>query len=392
MLFNHFEMTPWPKYSAAEIKAVSDVLRSGKVNYLFGDIGKKFEEEFASFIGTNHALALANGTLALDIALRAIGISHGDEVIVTPRSYIASVSSVSLLGGIPKFVDIDLNSQNITAESIKSAISKKTKAIICVHLAGMPCEMDPIMKLAKKHNLKVIEDCAQAHGASYKGKSVGSIGNIGTWSFCNDKIMTLGGEGGMITTNSKQYINFAKSFNNHGKNFNKIVRAKNDIPKFRYIHDLIGSNYRMTEMQAAIGRIQLKKISNWRNVRQKNAEIIFQSVADMPIVNIPLIKPYLNHAFYKCYLTINKDRLKKGWCRDRIILEINKLGVRCFSGSCPEIYLEKCYKYSNISRLANSKKLGEESLMFEVHPGLTKPEMQLMQSVIRSVLTKASIT
>jgi len=201
-------MTPWPKYSAAEIKAVSDVLKSGKVNYLFGDIGKKFEEEFASFVGTNHALALANGTLALDIALRAIGITYGDEVIVTPRSYIASVSSVSLLGGIPKFVDIDFNSQNITAESIKPAISKKTKAIICVHLAGMPCEMDPIMKLAKKHNLKVIEDCAQAHGASYKGKSVGSIGHIGTWSFCNDKIMTLGGEGGMITTNSKQYINF----------------------------------------------------------------------------------------------------------------------------------------------------------------------------------------
>lgn len=385
-------MTPWPKYSAAEIKAVSDVLKSGKVNYLFGDIGKKFEEEFASFVGTNHALALANGTLALDIALRAIGITYGDEVIVTPRSYIASVSSVSLLGGIPKFVDIDFNSQNITAESIKPAISKKTKAIICVHLAGMPCEMDPIMKLAKKHNLKVIEDCAQAHGASYKGKSVGSIGHIGTWSFCNDKIMTLGGEGGMITTNSKQYINFAISFNNHGKNFNKIARAKNNIPKFRYIHDFIGSNYRITEMQAAIGRIQLKKISNWRNVRQKNAETIFKSVADMPIVNIPSIKPYLTHAFYKCYLTINKDRIKKGWSRDRIILEINKLGVRCFSGSCPEIYLEKSYKNSNISRLVNSKKLGEESLMFEVHPGLTKLEMQLKQSVIRSVLTQASLT
>jgi len=384
-------MTPWPKYSAAEIKAVSDVLKSGKVNYLFGDIGKKFEEEFAAFVGTNHALALANGTLALDIALRAIGITHRDEVIVTPRSYIASVSSVSLLGGIPKFVDIDFNSQNITAESIKTAITKKTKAIICVHLAGMPCEMDPIMKLAKKHNLKVIEDCAQAHGASYKGKSVGSIGHIGTWSFCNDKIMTLGGEGGMITTNSKKYIDFAISFNNHGKNFNKIARAKNNIPKFRYIHDFIGSNYRMTEMQAAIGRIQLKKISNWRKIREKNADIIFKSLADMPIVNIPSIKPYLNHAFYKCYLTINKDCLKKGWSRDRIIFEINKLGVRCFSGSCPEIYLEKIYKNLNVPRLANSKKLGEESLMFEVHPGLTKVEMQLTQSVIRSVLTQASL-
>jgi dTDP-4-amino-4,6-dideoxygalactose transaminase len=383
-------MTPWPKYTSEEMQAVSRVLKSGKVNYLFGNLGKKFEKEFASFVGTRYALALANGTLALDIALRAIDIRKGDEVIVTPRSYIASVSSVSLLGGIPKFVDIDFNSQNITAETIEPAITKKTKAIICVHLAGMPCEMDSIMKLAKKYQLKVIEDCAQAHGAKYKGKSVGSIGHLGTWSFCNDKIMTLGGEGGMITTNSKKYINFAKSFNNHGKNFNKIVRDQNKIPKFRYIHDSIGSNYRMTEMQSAIGRIQLKRLENWVNARRKNAALIFKSVAKIPLVNIPSTKPYMEHAFYKCYLTVNKNLLNKGWSRDRIILKINKLGVRCFSGSCPEIYLEKSYKMNRISRLPNSKKLGEESLMFEVHPSLTRKEMLQKLSVIKSVLTEAS--
>jgi dTDP-4-amino-4,6-dideoxygalactose transaminase len=383
-------MTPWPKYTSEEMQAVSRVLKSGKVNYLFGNLGKKFEKEFASFVGTRYALALANGTLALDIALRAIDIRKGDEVIVTPRSYIASVSSVSLLGGIPKFVDIDFNSQNITAETIEPAITKKTKAIICVHLAGMPCEMDSIMKLAKKYQLKVIEDCAQAHGAKYKGKSVGSIGHLGTWSFCNDKIMTLGGEGGMITTNSKKYINFAKSFNNHGKNFNKIVRDQNKIPKFRYIHDSIGSNYRMTEMQSAIGRIQLKRLENWVNARRKNAALIFKSVAKIPLVNIPSTQPYMEHAFYKCYLTVNKNLLNKGWSRDRIILKINKLGVRCFSGSCPEIYLEKSYKMNRISRLPNSKKLGEESLMFEVHPSLTRKEMLQKLSVIKSVLTEAS--
>ncbi len=383
-------MTPWPKYSSEEIQAVSNVLKSGKVNYLYGNIGKEFEKEFANFVGTNYALALANGTLALDIALRAIGISHGDEVIVTPRSYIASVSSVSLLGGNPKFVDIDFNSQNITAETIEPAITKKTKAIICVHLAGMPCEMDSIMKLARKHKLKVIEDCAQAHGAKYKGRSVGSIGHIGTWSFCNDKIMTLGGEGGMITTNSKQYINFAQSFNNHGKNFNKIFKDKNKIPKFRYIHDSIGSNYRMTEMQAAIGRIQLRNLSNWISARQKNAKAIFESVADMPIINIPSVDPHLHHAFYKCYLTINHKFLSDNWSRDRIISEINNFGVKCFSGSCPEIYLEKFYKNNSIPRLPISKKLGEESLMFEVHPGLTKKNILKKKSVIKSVLMRAT--
>lgn len=383
-------MTTWPKYTAEEIKAVSSVLKSGKVNYLYGNISKEFEKEFSSYVGTNYALALANGTLALDIALRAIGITKGDEVIVTPRSYIASVSSVSLLGGIPKFVDIDLNSQNITAETIEPAITKKTKAILCVHLAGMPCEMDLIMKLAKKYKLKVIEDCAQAHGAQYKGKKVGSLGHIGTWSFCNDKIMTLGGEGGMITTNSKKYINFARSFNNHGKNFKKIAKDKNKIPKFRYVHDTIGSNYRMTEMQSAIGRIQLKKLENWIEIRRKNAESIFKSVASFPMINIPSIQPYMKHAFYKCYLTVNKNFLKNTWNRDRIIAEMNTRGVRCFSGSCPEIYLEKIYKNYNISRLLNSKKLGEESLMFEVHPSLSKKDIARNLSVIKAVLREAS--
>lgn len=384
-------MTPWPKYSIEEIKAVSAVLKSGKVNYLFGPNGKKFEDEFARFTGTDFALALANGTLALDLALRAIGILKGDEVIVTPRSYVASVSSVSVLGAIPKFVDIDYNSQNITAESIKPAITKKTKAIICVHLAGMPCEMDGIMKLAREHKLKVIEDCAQAHGALYKGRSVGSIGHIGTWSFCNDKIMTLGGEGGMITTNSKKYINFARSFNNHGKNFSKISKRKNKIPKFIYIHDSIGSNYRMTEMQSVIGRIQLKKMQKWTSQRNINAQHIYSSVANLPLVNIPIVADHIKHAFYKCYLTINKNFLKKGWNRDKIIYEINNNGVRCFSGSCPEIYLEKFYsKYSTPDRLINSKRLGEESLMFEIHPTLTKKEILKMQSVIKAVLLNAS--
>ncbi len=386
-------MTPWPVYSNEEITAVSKVLKSGKVNYLFGDNGRAFEAEFSNFVGTKFSLALANGTLALDIALRSINIKQGDEVIVTPRSYIASASCVSLLGANPVFADVDYNSHNITADTISTCITNKTKAIICVHLGGMPCEMSEIMKLAHKHNLIVIEDCAQAHGALYKGKSVGSIGHIGTWSFCNDKIMTLGGEGGMITTNIQKYFNFATSFNNHGKNFKKISSQHTDnrIPKFQYIHDSIGSNYRMTEMQSAIGRIQLKKMKKWSQARSDNANAIYKSIAHLPCIKIPTIPKYMSHAFYKCYVMLDKSFLKSGWTRDKIIFEINNKGVNCFSGSCPEIYLEKSYKNHNIQgRLPVSKKLGEDSLMFAVHPSLSQKEIAKTKTVIKKVLETAS--
>ena len=384
-------MSPWPKYSREEIIAVSEVLRSGKVNYLFGENGKFFEQEFASFVGTRYALALANGTLALDIALRAIGISLNDEVIVTPRSYIASVSCVSLLGAKPVFADVDYNSQNITAQNIEKLITKRTKAIICVHLGGMPCEMDPIIRLAKQYNLFVIEDCAQAHGAMYKGKSVGSIGHVSTWSFCNDKIMTLGGEGGMITTNSKRIDSFARAFNNHGKNFKKLSpQSKSKIPKFKYIHDDIGTNYRMTEMQASIGRIQLKKLQKWSQARAKNANEIYKAIEHLPIARIPIIEDHLKHAFYKCYVMIDKKYLQVGWSRDKIIYEINARGVSCFSGSCPEIYLEKSFKKSYKISLKNAKALGRDSLMLTVHPTLTNKEIAKITAAVKEVLLLAS--
>lgn len=382
----------WPQYTREEIIAVSNVLSSAKVNYLFGEMGKKFEREFAEFTGTKYSLALANGTLALDIALRAIQISKGDEVIVTPRSFIASVSCINLLGAKPVFVDIEKNSQNISPDQISQAITKKTKAIICVHLAGMPCEMAHIMNIAKKYNLFVIEDCAQAHGAKYKGKSVGSIGHIGAWSFCNDKIMTLGGEGGMITTNSKKLHLFAQTFNNHGKNFKKIQLSGLKKPfKFKYVHDSIGSNYRLTEMQSALGRIQLRKMKSWTKLRNRNASEIYKAIEDLPIVNIPLIPDYIEHAFYKCYILLNKDHIKTNWSRDKIIQAINDKGLPCFSGSCPEIYLEKTFKKNfNIPRLPIAKEVGEESLMFLVHPTITKKELLNYKKNIREVLKLAS--
>jgi dTDP-4-amino-4,6-dideoxygalactose transaminase len=197
------QFSPWPSFSQQEIDAVSQVLRTNKVNYWTGQEGRKFEKEFADFTDCQHAVAVANGTLALDLALKTLDIGIGDEVIVTPRTFIASISSIVNTGATPIFADVELDSQNISAHTIRQVLTEKTKAIICVHLAGWPCEMDDIMTLAKQHSLYVIEDCAQAHGAKYKGRSVGSIGHIGAWSFCQDKIMTTGGEGGMLTTNDE---------------------------------------------------------------------------------------------------------------------------------------------------------------------------------------------
>ena len=211
-------------------------------------------EEFAAWCGTAHAVALGNGTLALDAALKALSIGSGDEVVVTPRTFIASVSCVVNAGAVPVFADVEPESGNISARTIASVVTKRTKAVICVHLAGWPCDMDPIMALAKACGFKVIEDCAQAHGARYKNRSVGSLGHIGAWSFCQDKIMTTGGEGGMVTTNDRALWSRVWSLKDHGKNL-EAVHERAHSPGFRWVHDSFGSNWRMLEVQAAIGRI-----------------------------------------------------------------------------------------------------------------------------------------
>ena len=218
--------SPWPSYTEKESQAVSQVLLSNKVNYWTGAECREFENEFAEFADSQYAIAVSNGTTALDLALIALGIDCGDEVVVTSRTFLASVSSIVNAGAIPVFADVSLDSQNITAESISKVLSEKTKAIVCVHLAGLPCDMDSITELAEQHNLFVIEDCAQAHGAKYKGRSVGSIGHIGAWSFCQDKIMTTGGEGGMVTTNDRELWSRMWSFKDHGKSWEAVYEKR----------------------------------------------------------------------------------------------------------------------------------------------------------------------
>lgn len=391
MLNTAFE--PWPSFSQEEADAVSQVLLSNKVNYWTGQECREFEKEFAKFVEAKYAVALANGTVALDVALKALDVGIGDDVIVTSRTFLASASSIVTAGANPIFADVELDSQNISRRTIEAVITPNTKAIICVHLAGWMCDMDPIMELAAERGLYVIEDCAQAHGAKYKGKSAGSIGHISAWSFCQDKIMTTGGEGGMVTTNSEDLWKKMWSYKDHGKNYDSIYN-KQHPPGFRWLHDSFGTNWRMMEMQAVIGRIQLKLMPEWTIKRNTNLEKIYTAFADSEYFTVHQPSKDYIHAAYKCYVQVNSQSLPDGWSRDRIMTEINALGVPCFSGSCSEVYLEHAFDntvWRPQERLKNAKRLGEESLMFLVHPNLTTANLNKTITAIRDVIKKLNL-
>ena len=399
--------SPWPSFTTEEAAAVSSTLLSNKVNYWTGQTGRDFEKAFAAYVGTPHAIALSNGTLALDLALHGLGIgaanggSADDEVIVTPRTFIASVSCVVNAGAVPVFADVDRNSGNISAATIAPMISPRTKAVLPVHLAGWPCDMDPIMALADAHGLKVIEDCAQAHGARYKGRSVGSIGHVGAWSFCQDKIMTTGGEGGMVTCKDEAVWARMWAFKDHGKSFDAVYNRQHP-PGFRWLQESFGTNWRMLEMQAVIGLIQLKRMPAWQLKRSANATVLAEAVAPFTCVRHPHFKCATcpgcdtsngcSHANYKFYFYVDPDKLAKGWSRDRIIEAIQARKVPAFQGSCSEVYREKAFEGTNFrpaQRLPHALELGETSVMMLVHPTLTDAEMGLSRDVLRQVLAEA---
>ncbi|MEO1542751.1 MAG: DegT/DnrJ/EryC1/StrS aminotransferase family protein [Pseudomonadota bacterium] len=362
-------MTNWPVFSAREMEAVQAVLQSGKVNYWTGDQGKHFEQEFAEYCAAPFAIAAANGTVTLDMALRALRVGPGDEVIVTPRSYFASASAIALLGARPVFADVDLDSQNMTAETIAPALSERTRAILVVHLAGWPSDMRAIMELADSHGVAVIEDCAQAHGARIDGQHVGTFGSFGSFSFCQDKIMTTGGEGGMLITMNEELFEFVRSFKDHGKNFEKMGPRPGQYG-FRYVHDGLGTNYRMTEMQSAIGREQLRLLDDWLATRTRNAMRWASILSEASALRIPLPDAdRVRHAFYKFYAFVDPEALRHEWSRDRLVSELNDEGVRVFTGSCPEIYREVAFADApEQRRLPSARALGETSLMLLVDP------------------------
>lgn len=394
---------PWPSFSEEEVDAVAAVLRSNRVNYWTGDECRAFEREFAEWSGSEHAIAVANGTVALDLALHGLRIgavnggSAADEVIVTPRTFLASVSCVVNAGAVPVFADVDRDSGNISAETISAVLTPHTRAVIIVHLAGWAADMDPIMALAEGRGFAVIEDCAQAHGARYKGRSVGSIGHIGAWSFCQDKIMTTGGEGGMITTNDHELWSRMWSFKDHGKSWEAVYERQHP-PGFRWLHESFGTNWRMIEMQAAIGRIQLRLMPGWTAARTRHAEAIYKALepfsGEEGILRLPApTGAGTVHAQYKFYAYLRPERLGSGWDRDRIVAEINARGVPCFQGSCSEVYLEKAFDGTGLrpaQRLRVAAELGQTSLMWLVHPTLTEEQIALTAEVSRDVLRAAS--
>lgn len=387
----HTAFSPWPSFSNEEAEAVRRTLLSNRVNYWTGTECREFEREFAAWTGTRHAIALTNGTVALDLALIALGIGEGHEVIVTPRTFLASASSVVSVGAMPVFADVDRNSQNFTAATIERVLTPRAKAIICVHLAGWPCDMDPILDLARARGLFVIEDCAQAHGARYKGRSVGALGDINAWSFCQDKIITTGGEGGMVTTDDETLWSKMWSYKDHGKSFDAVYK-KQHPPGFRWVHESFGTNWRMIELQAVIGRLQLKKMPEWHERRLRNCNKIWNAATETEILRAPRPPNDVEHAAYKCYAFVEPEAMAPGWSRDRILAEMEALGVPCYSGSCSEVYLEKAFDgtaWRPKARLPVAKELGETSLMFLVHPTLTDAEVEKTCEALQSIGKRA---
>lgn len=391
-------IAPWPSFTEEEVAAVAAVIQSNRVNYWTGQEGRSFEREFAEWIGSNHAIAVSNGTLALDLALQGMGIGSAyggrstDEVIVTPRTFIASVSCVVNAGAVPVFADVDRDSGVISAETVAPVLSSNTKAVIPVHLAGWPCEMDGLMSLARDHDLKVIEDCAQGHGASYNGRSVGSIGHVGAWSFCQDKIMTTGGEGGMVTCSDQSTWSRMWSFKDHGKNWDAVYN-RDHPPGFRWIHESIGTNWRMLEMQAAIGRVQLRQMGKWTERRTQIATRLREEMEKFShVVRVPKPKSCIVHAYYRLYAYVRADGLRTGWSRDSIVQAFVEKGMPLYQGSCSEVYLEKAFENTDwrpAERLPVARELGETSLMFLTHPTITDGQIDAYCDAINSVFSEA---
>ena len=382
---------PWPYFAEDEVEATAAVLRSGRVNYWTGAEGRNFEQEFAEFTQCQHAVAVANGTVALELALRALGIGPGDEVVTTSRTFIATASAVVAVGARPVFADVDRDSQNITAESIRAALTPATRAIIVVHLAGWPCEMDEILKIAGQFGLKVIEDCAQAHGATLRGRSVGSFGDVAAFSFCQDKNMTTAGEGGMVTTNSEKLWRRIWSYKDHGKGYDKVYRRAHP-PGFRWLHDSFGTNWRLSEVQSAVGRVHLRKLPHWVSIRRRHAAILTERLSRIRGLRAPYPPEHVGHAYYKFYAFVVPEELAEGWTRDRIAQAIAQQGIPCATGSCSEIYLEDAFppRWRPAQRLPVARELGETSLMFLVHPTLTEANMAYTCEVTEEVMLQAT--
>lgn len=381
----------WPCFSPDDVQAVGNVLISGKVNYWTGNECRDFERDYATELGVKHAVAVVNGSVALELALAALGIGPGDEVIVTPRSFVASASCVVMRGATPVFANVDRYSQNLTAATIEEKITSRTKAVLLVHLAGWPCEMDEILEVTRTKEIAVIEDCAQAHGALYRDRPVGSMGHVNAFSFCQDKIISTGGEGGLLTTNDPTIWNFAWSYKDHGKSYDAVYNRKHSVG-YRWLHESFGTNWRMLEMQAVLGRRALARYGEWIEKRRKNAEILTERFQHVPVLRVTVPPRHVRHSYYKYYVYLRLDALKDGWTRERITEEIVSRGVPALSGY-GEMYMEKAFQNAGLApaeRLPVSKELAGTALVFLVHPTMSEEFMHYAADTAAKVLERAT--
>jgi len=386
----HF--APWPYFERKELYAVQKVLRSGKVNQWTGNEVYNFEGEYADYLGVKYAVALMNGSVALDVALLVLGIGPGDEVIVPSRTFLTTASCIVLKGAIPMFADVDPDSGNVSLDSVKKVCTSKTKAVIAVHLAGWPCQLDRLRDFCNLKGIYLVEDCAQAHGAKYKGRPVGSFGDVACFSFCEDKIITTGGEGGLLVTNNRDIWKTVWSFKDYGRDYDTVFNKKHSFG-FRWLVKSAGTNYRMTEMQATIGRVMLSRLDGWVKKRRKLAEILSTGFEKLFALRVTHPNEDYYHSYYKYYVYVQPARLRQGWSRDRILQVLQGKGIPCSIGVCPEVYLEGLFKKlrrRKEERLPVAKQLGETSMMFLVHPTLNEDNMYYILAEMQKILKKAT--
>ena len=341
------KLVGWPKFDEKAIEAVTDVLRSGKVNYWTGPNGMEFEKKFAEWQGSKYAISVATGTAALHVALAALGIGPGDEVIVPSYTFIATSFSVVQAGAIPRFADVNLDDHCISVESAEKLVNRRTKAIIPVHLYGNVCDMDKINAFAKKHNLFVIEDNAEAFGGVYKGKKTGTLSDMAACSFCQNKTFTTGGEGGMVTTDNEDLAWEARSFRDHGYDVKARLNLLALEQKLPYIHNRVGWNYRMTEMQSAIGLAELQRMDTWNlPARKRNAHILMDILGPMPRVKyMPIDTAERQNGWFVCAFSLDIENMN---CDIQTFVKAaGAEGAPCWKVFWPQCHVERAFTDRN---------------------------------------------